>query len=515
MTPRYVIRRNGTYYFRVRIPSDLRNRIPQREIKVSTKTKEPLLAMARASIIAAFVFNQLHKLRQGTHCVSAHDDDNSLWERRDFTAIKFGGFEFEADFDGDPAKEMAQIKSALKELSEAGFLRSDSTSLSVATSSVGVPATAPYDPTNADSQKLISVLFNEFFDYCLDSRNRGWRDATLTDYQDTKALYIDYLGADKPLQQITLSEHTGFRKTLMELPANRSKKADYRGKSVAQLLGMNIPEQHCMSKTTINNHLTRLNAFYSWLRKKQLTTLPVLDKLGGKSDKKASELRAIFDKEDLKRIFSNEKFTRGKFLHDYYYWIPLLALYTGCRLRELCQLAPDDVKMDRETEVFYLDINDETSSAMKQQGFRKSLKTTNSRRLVPLHPHLRLLGLMEFVEQAKAENRATLFSVKPGQDGDAGVYVSKWFQRFRNQIDLDTRPGVKKDFHSFRHTFINKLEDCGVHPDLNRDIAGHAHQDTNRSTYRKTAQLTKLYEAICQIDFEDELRYVKPYPNTR
>jgi integrase len=382
---------------------------------------------------------------------------------------------------------------------------------SLDTADVGVPTPLGSPATNnTNSQKPISTLFDEYFSYCTDTRNRGWGEATIADYADTKGLYIEYLGVDKPLQQITLTEHTGFRDALMKLPSNRSKKADFKGKSVAQLLGMNVPNEHLMSRTTINNHLTRLNSFYRWLSNKQLTNLPNLDKLGDKSGKKASELRAVFNRADLLRIFSDQKFTQHKFKHDYYFWVPLLALYTGCRLRELCQLAPEDVKLDDETEILYLDINDETSSAMKQLGFKKSLKTTTSRRQVPIHPHLLQLGFRHFVDEALKGGKATLFTLKPGSDGDAGVYVSKWFQRFRKQIGLESTT-AKKDFHSFRHTFINALEERDVHPDVNRDIVGHSHEDTNRSTYRKSAALRKLHQAICKIDFHDVLGQVKPY----
>jgi len=169
--------------------------------------------------------------------------------------------------------------------------------------------------------------------------------------------------------------------------------------------------------------------------------------------------------------------------------------------------------MDPESEIFFLDINDDTSSSMEAQGFKKSVKTANSRRRVPLHPHLLELGFRQFAEQAQSDNRATLFNVQAGQDGDAGVYVSKWFQRFRKQIGIVTS-GAKKDFHSFRHTFINALEDFDVNADVNRDLAGHGHGDTNRDRYRKTAHLVKLHKAISAIDFSRDLDKIKPYPNT-
>ena len=60
------------------------------------------------------------------------------------------------------------------------------------------------------------------------------------------------------------------------------------------------------------------------------------------------------------------------------FWIPLLGLYTGARLEELCQLLVEDVvKRDG---IWCLDMRDDNAE-------RKSVKT-GERRIVPLHPFI-------------------------------------------------------------------------------------------------------------------------------
>jgi len=56
------------------------------------------------------------------------------------------------------------------------------------------------------------------------------------------------------------------------------------------------------------------------------------------------------------------------------FWLPVLGLFTGCRIEELCQLHCSDViQYDG---IWCLDINDEGE---------KRLKNKSSKRVVPLH----------------------------------------------------------------------------------------------------------------------------------
>ena len=68
------------------------------------------------------------------------------------------------------------------------------------------------------------------------------------------------------------------------------------------------------------------------------------------------------------------------------YWIPLIGIYTGMRLNEICQLYVDDVKyLNR---IWYFRLTNERSD--------QSLKNKQSKRLVPIHPKLIELGFIDF-----------------------------------------------------------------------------------------------------------------------
>jgi hypothetical protein len=106
------------------------------------------------------------------------------------------------------------------------------------------------------------------------------------------------------------------------------------------------------------------------------------------------------------------------------FWLPLLALFTGARLNELSSLKSSNVANSDliGTHCIYI-------KAEKRAG--KRLKTEQSERFVPLHPHLIANGFLEFVSDQTSERGANgwLFpKVAPGTTGKSAF--SKWFGRY-------------------------------------------------------------------------------------
>lgn len=94
-------------------------------------------------------------------------------------------------------------------------------------------------------------------------------------------------------------------------------------------------------------------------------------------------VRRSFTPDELKKVFSSAVYTRqwrpsgaGGAAAA---WMPLIALATGCRLEEIAQLRIADICRDKSFGP-YLRITDE--------GDGQSLKTTTSRRIIPLHAEL-------------------------------------------------------------------------------------------------------------------------------
>ena len=67
-----------------------------------------------------------------------------------------------------------------------------------------------------------------------------------------------------------------------------------------------------------------------------------------------------------------------------------------------------------------------------------------------------------------------------------------------------------KNFHSFRHTFINYLKQNDFELDKIKQLAGHANTDMTFGTYGKRYEPEKLYhDVISKIDYNIDLSHLK------
>jgi integrase len=74
--------------------------------------------------------------------------------------------------------------------------------------------------------------------------------------------------------------------------------------------------------------------------------------------------------------------------------------------------------------------------------------------VVPVHPRLLELGLLDLVERRRAEGTHRLLpGLKKGPRGNLGAYLSKDFSAHKIAIGV----GEKTVFHSFRHNVRTQL----------------------------------------------------------
>src|SRR3546814_1039521 len=86
-------------------------------------------------------------------------------------------------------------------------------------------------------------------------------------------------------------------------------------------------------------------------------------------------------------------------------WLPVLGLFQGARLTELGQLHRTDVRY--ELGIHYLAIttlSNEDEAEVVNIGGKKSLKTRNAVRMVPLHPVVLELGFLDYVRGLKSRH---------------------------------------------------------------------------------------------------------------
>jgi len=362
--------------------------------------------------------------------------------------------------------------------------------------------------------KKLSEILNLYMENSDDEQNVEAKTKSKT--QQHFEFLIDTVG-DKQACQLTKADANSFMKALGERKVKRR--------------GSFQP----ISTTTKNDYLASCKRVIEYAKDRldeplvnvfASSAFKFKQKKRGKGDIRK---RVPFSSSELQRLFSQPTHTKGIFQHPYQYWIPLLGLYTGKRSNELCQLHVADVsKVDigNGEMVWCVSINEDTDD--------KRLKTSREQQ-IPLHPHLIELGFSKFVE---------LLNKSPYRRIDKNGYhrlfeglsfskvdgyqknFSRWFNGnyelsnkgkmgFKQAVGIESDDLVRKDFHSFRHTCSTELKNAGVDDSVGYEITGHELGPMiNKGAgagYRHGPSLKQMYDAVCKLNFDEELKEVKPF----
>ncbi len=367
-----------------------------------------------------------------------------------------------------------------------------------------VQGTQPATPPEATSpitvndctDNYLSKMFEKYYEDLKLVKQDDWKPASkhITFFRRLKEII-----GDKPVQNVTREDAKTVFRTLKQLPADNAK---FRDLTVPEIVAIN-QDGAALSEKTINDHLELYNRFFKWvITEYQLVASSPFEKLRITANKKekANQKRNSFTNDELKKIFSTPIFTSGQYGAPYKFWAPLIALYTGARNAEIAALNKDDIRQIGDTWV--IDFNENTSF--------KRLKSANSIRKTPIHPHLIEVGLLAFVESCADGGR--LFpelSTWTEKEGYARP-IGDWFNR-DYLVKLRIYEKRKKVFYSFRHTLTSALDRAGVSDTLTEQICGREAQDKTlgRSVYTDDATATRLFNEIIKIDFRLELEGVQ------
>ena len=146
------------------------------------------------------------------------------------------------------------------------------------------------------------------------------------------------------------------------------------------------------------------------------------------------------------------------------FWVPLIALYSGLRLNEVCQLEVGDIRKIEGTSCFRI------AAGLSSTGQQKRIKTVASERIVPVHDELIGFGFLAFVEAQRLHGETSLFPELPmGRLGYRSTTFSRWFSRFLVHAGA---AAPLTCFHSFRHNFRDGLREAKVGRDLALILGG-------------------------------------------
>lgn len=377
-----------------------------------------------------------------------------------------------------------------------GSTEEDRESASRILEKLGAPAATPVamaqrvTPVSSLSNLNLSGLIEQYTEE--KKLDRSWSIKTGEENASIYALLVELLG-DVPVRSIDIHRAKFVRDTLLKLPPGIKKSPQYRGMNIPEILALKPTKS--LNPLTIKKHLVRYSSLFEWAERLGYADRNPFVKLSPVRTKAENKERDRFSGSDLKQLFETALFASKPSVYVYRYWVPLIALFTGARLNEICQLSVADVR--RDGSVWYFDINDEEEE--------KRLKTIAARRQVPLHSKLIDLGLLDYVESLKRQSEPRLFPELPFSKAGYGKKAGNWFnQQYRKSCRIASHE--KKSFHSFRHTFVDELVKAGVEPKAVADMVGHHVSKTITLTrYTKSYSPTQLKIDLEKLVFDLEL----------
>ena len=297
--------------------------------------------------------------------------------------------------------------------------------------------------------------------------------------------FADFVGRDKLVSEIRREDVKAFREALYHWPV----KATERTKEFGGMTFPMIVNRHkamakkfpIISDFTKNSYLAGLGDFLNWLKHERLNPDDLMDGVYIVVDKEEVR-KEPFDETAIPAIFNSPLF-RGCLgdgkehlpgnhqIRDWRFWIPLIAIFTGSRLGEICQLLCADIQTEHGVPFFHF-----TTKGTKAADPKKKLKNKASDRIVPIHDELLKMGFLDFVEQARAKGVRLFPEIKQGTDGAWSTYSSKFFNGYLKAI------GVKGDrmvsFHSTRHNITDAFRNAGLEDNSFGLILGHSSKTT-------------------------------------
>lgn len=230
-----------------------------------------------------------------------------------------------------------------------------------------------------------------------------------------------------------------------------------------------------VSPSNLRTKLSRFKTIANYAREYELIGTKITE--GVRAPKPKAKSRVPFDDNALGRLFtgpvhnSGERPIQGR--GEASYWLPLIALYTGARLEEIAGLLTVDL--------LELGYQDESSVDQKAWFFRfspdpdrlRTLKNDESERLTPVHPELVRLGLLRYLHAMEEAGETQLF---PRLTAHAsGRRAHKWGQWFGTYLRKSCGVSDKRTvFHSFRHSLKDAGRESGISEELQRAIMGHS-----------------------------------------
>ncbi|MGB0902347.1 hypothetical protein [Halocynthiibacter sp.] len=315
-----------------------------------------------------------------------------------------------------------------------------------------------------------------------------------------------------------------YRDALGKVPKNflrSAKDADLTISAVMARANLNSPAANGLSASTMSRHFKSLELLLKRAKSEGHSLEADLDvsllKPKIKANTPAHKRRPVFRPEEVKQVFTHSAWqgcqSEGRrhapgqtVIRDAKFWVPLILAYTGARRAEIAGLLAEDVATVDGIPCFHIRAN--TYRGIKGEGgeIEKS-------RIIPVHPHLIELGLIDHASSHITSPTGLLcpdiLPKKRFQNGRQGqvTKIGESLDDFwRKSLHLSLNGNPRKlCMHSLRH-YVNHsfIHNRDIHEVTRFDILGHvessdAARSINTSTYRDETDVKEKFAAIASL----------------
>ncbi len=364
---------------------------------------------------------------------------------------------------------------------------------------------------DAQVSMTFSELCDEFFaHYTDDAQGKRVSKKRIDKVKAQLGLIREILGDDTRVPDIDYDRCLSFRTTLSRIPANRTK--IYKDKPLDEVIALaEAKGKPPLAYETQADHLRTLNMVLNLAYLKRL--IPNVPSQGMQPSAKkvtAEKKRLPFDNEQIRDFFKSFYYkecatgnnTPYKVEKEHWrFWLPLICLLMGMRPKEVCQLELSDIKQTKNG-VCYLRITgtDDEGEASVNSTSKKTVKTLTSKRNVPVHPELRKIGFLEFVEDQKKNHELHLFDeLNADKYGNRAWYALKRFQEAYLEKAITVKQ--RQSFYSFRHSFRDALRRIEAPPDVLQSLGGWSQGSLVSDAYGDKSDPDYLYTYVEKIEY--------------
>lgn len=355
--------------------------------------------------------------------------------------------------------------------------------------------------------KVDSPFFCDMFPKHIERmRYNKRRERTIGETIETYKDVIELLG-NKPIGEYTKIDGRDFRNSLLKIPKNRKRVKKYRDKTLKEIMELDIPPSDKMSFDNQTKLISRMTSCWNFFvdeypeyvsenvfKSQSIRVNPV----------KRKDRRGEFTEDDLHLIFNPKTYLPAIFENPLsrikypYYFIPIIGVFTGCRLEEICMMRVKDIVKMNGVWVYHIREDGEYGKE------ETKVKNPYSERTIPLHPVLiDTLGFIKYVKKMdKIGNDRVFHELTKIGTGRFQQNVGKFFNnRYLKKIGL--KDGVRKvSFHSFRHSVETHLTNQNINPRFIDYLQGHSSKDTGGNIYMKGIKPEVLLkECVSKMDW--------------